>query len=134
MESSARSFDAASGRQPAVGFGALKRLFGAASRMDAAQVGTDRVLRLVGPLDGRVARELKAQARTFAEGEGGGWIVDLAGVSRWDAEGLAALVYALDVTEMAGKQLTLVNPGRALRETLELANLHRMFLIDDRDA
>ena len=134
MESSARSMDAASPSRQAASWASLKGLFGPASRLDAASEGAHRVVRLLGPLDGRVAAEIKAQARAFAEGEGTGWSLDLSGVSTWDAEGLQALVYALDVTEIAGKQLTLVNPGRALRHTLELANLHRMFAIDDRDA
>lgn len=134
MESSARSMDAASPSRPTASWASLKSMFAPASRLEPATEGPHHVLRLLGALDGRVAGEIKARARAFGEGEGAVWSVDLAGVTSWDAEGLAALVYALDVSELAGKQLTLVNPSRALRHTLELANLHRMFAIDDRDA
>lgn len=134
MDSSARSMEAAAQSRQPVSWASIKGLFAPASQLDTASEGPHRVLRLLGALDSRVAKELKAQARAFAEGDGVSWSLDLAGVSSWDAEGLAALVYALDVSELHGKQLTLVNPNTALRHTLELANLHRMFSIDDRNA
>ena len=65
----------------------------------------------------------------MSEQDGAGWAIDLSAVSAWDSEGLAALVYALDVSELGGKQLTVLNPSPALRQTLERAQLHRLFNI-----
>jgi anti-anti-sigma factor len=97
--------------------------------LEAGQKGALACLSVVGALDRRIAKELKAQARAFSEQEGAGWAIDLSGVTAWDSEGLAALVYALDVSELAGKQLSLLNPATGLRQTLEKAQLHRLFTI-----
>lgn len=97
-------------------------------RLEAERDGA-RVLRLFGALDKRLAKEVKAQARTFVEGDAPGWSIDLSHVTAWDGDGLAALVYALDVSELAGKTLQLVEPSSALRLTLERSQLHHLFAI-----
>lgn len=129
MESSARSLSRGHHVAP---WDAVKAALGQLTRsttLEVGQKGTLRCLSLVGALDKRIAREIKAQARSFAEQESAGWAIDLSGVTAWDSEGLASLVYALDVSELANKPLSLLNPSSALRQTLERAQLHRLFTI-----
>jgi len=102
-------------------------------RIEAEREGTAHTLRLVGALDKRIARELKAQAKATAEAEGSHWVIDLSQVDAWDSEGLAALVYALDVSELQGKHLTLLEPSNRLRHTIERSQLHHLFNIAQRD-
>jgi anti-anti-sigma factor len=143
MDSSARSWASEpSLRQPAGlwdglrgalgGWGAAKGKKASKDAAPAVALGAD-CLRVVGPLDKRLARELKAQAKALAESAAPAWSLDLAGVTSWDSEGLAALVYALDDSELAGKQLTLLAPPAPLRQTLERAQLHHLFAIADPD-
>ena len=104
-----------------------------ASRLETGVQGALACLCVLGALDRRIAPEVKAQARAFAAQEGAGWAIDLSKVDGWDSEGLAALVYALDVSELAGKQMILLDPSPALRQTLEKAQLHRLFTIVSTD-
>jgi anti-anti-sigma factor len=90
-------------------------------------------LRVRGGLDRGIARALKREAKALADGEGQGFSIDLAQASSWDGDGLAALVYALDVCELAGKRLVLVEPCPRLRHTLERSQLHHLFTIVRRD-
>jgi anti-anti-sigma factor len=90
-------------------------------------------LRVAGALDKGIARELKARAKALAEGDTAGFSIDLAEVTSWDGDGLAALVYALDVSELAGKRLVLLEPCARLRHTLERSQLHHLFAIVHRD-
>lgn len=129
MESSARSLSTGQHVAP---WDAVRAAFGQLTRstsLETGQKGALMCLSVVGAMDKRVAKELKAQAKAFAEQEGAGWAIDLSGVTTWDSEGLAALVYALDVSELANKPLSLLNPTDALRQTLEKAQLHRLFTI-----
>lgn len=115
-------------------FGEMRAVFGqllgqAASELVLESEGA-RCLHVVGALDKRVAKAMKAKARELASQEPAGpWTIDLAGVTAWDSEGLAALVYALDVSELNGHQLTLLSPSAKLRHTLERAQLHHLFSI-----
>lgn len=108
-----------------------QRLKAAKARRVEAEGGTE--LRLIGRLDGRMATEVKAHARAFTEGEATSWSIDLSGVTAWDGNGLAALVYALDVSELAGKTLYLVDPCLQLRQTMQRSQLHHLFPIVRRD-
>lgn len=129
MDSSARSLSTGQNVAP---WDALRSALGQLTRattMETGQKGALACLSVVGAMDKRIAKALKAQAKAFAEQEGAGWAIDLSGVTAWDSEGLAALVYALDVSELAHKQLSLLNPTPALRQTLEQAQLHRLFTI-----
>lgn len=138
MDSSARSWDSESAlRQPTSLWETMRAAWSnlsAAPRVEPLAEGSQRVLRLVGALDRRVAGEVKAQAKAFAEGDGASWAIDLSAVNAWDSEGLSALVYALDVSDLAGKQLTLLDPSSALRHTLERSQLHHLFQIHLREA
>ncbi|HEY9723398.1 MAG TPA: STAS domain-containing protein [Oscillatoriaceae cyanobacterium] len=96
--------------------------------------GSQRVLRVFGALDKRLAPGLKEQAKAFTESDGGAWAIDLSHVTSWDAEGLSALVYALDLSELADKALILLDPPAALRLTFEQSQLHRLFPIQQHDA
>jgi len=108
----------------------IQRLVGHGARgIEATASG----LAIQGALDKGIARDLKARAKALAEGEGTGFSIDLAGVDAWDGDGLAALVYALDVSELAGKRLVLVEPCARLRHTLERSQLHHLFTIVRRD-
>lgn len=137
MDSSARSLSTDQGLgQAASPWDALRAAVGQftrTTRLDTTQVGALPCLMVVGSLDKRIAPELKAQAKVQSEQDTAGWAVDLSGVTAWDSAGLAALVYALDVSELAGKQLTVLNPTPALRQTLERAQLHRLFTIVSSD-
>jgi anti-anti-sigma regulatory factor len=93
-----------------------------------AEDGT-RVLRLFGVLDKRLAKEIKLQAQGFAQAEGNTWSIDLSGITAWDGDGLAALVYALDLSELSGKTVTLLDPCPRLRHTLQRSQLHHLFHI-----
>ncbi|MEB3197580.1 MAG: STAS domain-containing protein [Candidatus Sericytochromatia bacterium] len=86
-------------------------------------------LRLSGPLDRKLAEALKAAARELTAQRVSQWQLDLAAVTRWDAEGVAALVHALDLAELNGQGLVLVSPPPALRRVFEQAQLHRLFAI-----
>ena len=101
-------------------------------RLVADTEGT-RCLTVNGSLDKRVARAVKEHARTFVSAPAP-WSIDLAGVDAWDAEGLASLVYALDVSEMNGCEFALVDPCPGLRATMQRAQLHHLFTIVRRDA
>lgn len=134
MDSSARSWS----QKPALGqssslWESFRAAWGQAQRVETAD-GAQRVLRVFGPLDKRLAPGVKAQAKAFVEGEGGAWAIDLSRVTSWDAEGLSALVYALDLSELANKSLTLLDPPAALRQTFERSQLHRLFPIQQHDA
>lgn len=88
-----------------------------------------RVLRVMGPLDRRLAPQVKAQARLFTSGDATSWSIDLSAVTSWDGDGLAALVHALDLSDIAGKTLYLLDPNPRLRDTLERSQLHHLFPI-----
>ena len=103
------------------------------SRVEATHEGARRV-RVVGALDKRAARALKARARELVSLPPAAWTIDLADVSSWDGDGIAALVYALDVSTLQGHELALADPGPALRAVLERAQLHHLFVITQRDA
>ncbi|MDB5096335.1 MAG: hypothetical protein JWM80_756 [Cyanobacteria bacterium RYN_339] len=109
---------------------ALARFTGGAVRRLEPMPGG---LRVHGALDKGIARELKLQAKALADGEGQAVGIDLAEVTSWDGDGLAALVYALDVSELAGKRLVLLEPCDRLRHTLERSQLHHLFAIVRRD-
>lgn len=131
MESSARSLNSENtfGAQFAQWIGMKNMISPLSARLATDHEGVGRVIRVMGALDKRIARELKVQAKAIAEGEGTSWSLDLSGVQSWDSDGLSALVYALDVSELAGKQLTLLEPSASLRQTLERAQLHHLFQI-----
>lgn len=59
------------------------------------------------------------------------WQIDLSQIRRWDADGVALLVHALDVSEMNGRELQLLTPPQPLRAIIEKAQLHRIFWITD---
>ena len=107
---------------------AFASLLGAQAELVVESEGA-RCLHVVGALDRKVAKAVKAKAREMVSQPAGPWTIDLAGVTRWDSDGLAALVYALDVSELNGHQLTLLNPSAKLRFTLERAQLHHLFTI-----
>ena len=107
-------------------------LRGAQRHVEADPQG-ERVLKLYGTLDARLGREVKARAAHFTTGEARPWAIDLAGVTAWDGNGLAALVHALDVSERGGIALRLINPSARLKLTFERAQLHHLFAIADGD-
>lgn len=135
MDSSARPWSPAPALHPPSGWDQLRRTLSALSHgpARALEPDTERAvpcLRVMGALDRRLAPELKRQAQAFAALEAAGWSLDLSAVGAWDSDGIASLVYALDVSDLNGKTLTLLNPAPALRHTLERAQLHHLFLID----
>lgn len=139
MESGARSWglDATRGHASSLLDGmrnALGQLVGHREQRLEADLEGARTLRIVGALDKNLARGVKAKARAFVSQPAGAWTIDLAEVATWDSEGLASLVYALDVSELNGHSLTLVDPCPDLRFTLEKAQLHHLFQIVQRDA
>lgn len=139
MESGARSWglDASLGNAGSLIDGmrnALGQLVGPREQRLETDLEGVRALRIVGPLDHRLARGVKAKAREFVSQPAGPWIIDLAAVDAWDSDGLASLVYALDVSELNGHTLTLVDPCAELRFTLEKAQLHHLFAIEARSA
>lgn len=134
MNSGARSWrlerqEGLAGTLPAYARAIFRVLAGAPATRLVAELDGARRLRVVGPLDKRVARALKAQAREFVSLSAGPWTIDLAKVSAWDGDGLASLVYALDLSELNGHVLTLAAPNPVLRATLERAQLHHLFPI-----
>lgn len=132
MDSSARSLSTGQALGTGSAWEALRLAISQLTQtpsLATGQKGALTCLSVVGAMDKRIAREIKAQAKAMSEQETAGWAIDLAGVTAWDSEGLAALVYSLDVSELTGKQLTLLNPSPALRQTLEKAQLHRLFNI-----
>lgn len=112
---------------------ALGQLVGHREQKLEADLEGARTLKIVGALDKHLARGVKAKAREFASQPAGTWSIDLAAVDAWDSEGLAALVYSLDVSELNGHALTLLDPCADLRFTLEKAQLHHLFHIVQRD-
>ncbi|MEB3327897.1 MAG: STAS domain-containing protein [Candidatus Sericytochromatia bacterium] len=93
--------------------------------------GTVPCLRLTGRLDGRLGALLRAEAREVVARGTRRWQLDLGGVLAWDAEGLAALVTALDHSEQAGASLELRAPSPPIQRVLARTQLHRMFVIVD---
>ena len=131
MESIARSLNTGLGIAGS-SWDALRAALGQVTRattIEVSQAGPLSCLRVVGALDKRIAKELKAQAKAFSKSDGTAWAIDLSGVTAWDSEGLASLVYALDVSGLVGKHLSLLSPSNGLRQTLEKAQLHRLFII-----
>lgn len=88
-------------------------------------------LHIVGDLNRRTAVTVKQAVRDAVSRPGGRWRIDLSRVARWDAEGLATLVHALDLSELNGRELQLVAPPPGLRAIIERAQLHRLFWIVD---
>jgi anti-anti-sigma factor len=129
MDTSARSLSTSQAVNPWEAIKAAVAQVGRVAETSTVQKGALSCLMVGGALDKRIAKEIKQQARAFANGEASAWAIDLAGVTTWDSEGLAALVYALDVSELAGKPFSLLSPSAALRRTLERAQLHRLFVI-----
>jgi anti-anti-sigma factor len=111
---------------------ALGQLVGHKEQRLEADLDGARCLKVFGALDKGLARAVKARAREFVSQPQGAWTIDLHEVTSWDSEGLASLVYALDVSELNGHALTLVDPCEALRFTLEKAQLHHLFAIEQR--
>jgi ABC-type transporter Mla MlaB component len=88
-------------------------------------------LRIEGALTRHTAAAVKQAAREMVGRPAGLWQIDLSRITRWDAEGLATLVHALDLSEINGSELQLVAPPVGLRDVLEKAQLHRLFWIVD---
>lgn len=135
MDSSARQWSDSPALGAATGWEGVKRALSTLTTpaRRALSPDTERAvpcLQVLGTLDKRLAPELKRQAQAFAALETTAWTIDLSAVANWDSDGLAALVYALDISDLNNKQLTLLNPSAALRHTLERAQLHHLFLIE----
>lgn len=88
-------------------------------------------LSLEGELTRHTAPGVKQAVREVIARPAGRWQINLGGITRWDAEGLATLVYALDLSELNGRELQLVAPPAPLRGIIERAQLHRLFWIVD---
>jgi anti-anti-sigma factor len=122
-------------RQPwAVAWGRLKGLWRHTEGAAWHPGGGVPCLRLTGRLDGRLGAVLRTEAREVVERGTRRWQLDLGGVTAWDAEGLAALVNALDHSEQAGATLELRAPSPPIRRVLARTQLHRMFVIVDAPA
>jgi anti-anti-sigma factor len=139
MNSSARSLPRPSTQtRPLVAWRGLmldvvQRLGLEKTQLEFSQASLCPSLRITGALDGRAAQALKAQAKHFVALETRAWSIDLSCLTRWDSSGLQALVYALDLSELAGKQLSLLNPPAPFRKTLISAQLHHLFTIVEQD-
>ncbi|MEB3220594.1 MAG: STAS domain-containing protein [Candidatus Sericytochromatia bacterium] len=143
MESHAKALGArahlgwADGAAPAPWAAALGRLQAWWRQGDGVtwhQGGAVPCLRLAGRLDRRLGATLRAEAREALARGTRRWQIDLTDVTAWDAEGLAALVNALDHSEQAGATLELRAPSPPIRRVLARTQLHRMFVIIDAPA
>lgn len=115
-------------------YASLSRLVGAVDRrVEVVREGTSHVLVVHGALDKHIVLAFKARAKEIVQGEGQRWSIDLSRVQEWDSVGLAALVYALDVSELSNKPLELIDPCPRLRHTLQRSQLHHLFPIVHRD-
>ncbi len=84
---------------------------------------TEAGLRVRGELDAGSSWVLRDQLDPLPQGDGGGVVVDMAGVSFVDSSGLRVLIDAHLRAERHGRSLVLVEPSPAVRRLLEISGL-----------
>jgi anti-sigma B factor antagonist len=93
--------------------------------------GEAHLLVLAGELDLSNARDVRRRFDAALSAGHARLVVDLDGVTHMDSTALAELIRALRATQEAGGGLALVVTSPAIRRTLEIRGLDRIFAIAD---
>jgi len=99
--------------------------------VEEQRTGTDVVLRLAGEIDMATAGELRAATTSSMGTPPGRVVLDLAGVTFCDSQGLSTLISLNRDFVAAGSTLVLSNVGDFMGRLLEITGLRAAFTVED---
>ena len=100
--------------------------------LDLSRAGDRAVLAVRGEIDLETSPQLWSGIQEHMPGSGpGGLWVDLSDVDYIDSSGIAVLVQGHKHASRSRKVFGLQSPSRTVRNLIELAQLHKLFRIDD---
>ena len=95
------------------------------------RTGTDTVLRLAGEIDMATAGELRAATTNSIRTPPERVVLDFAGVTFCDSQGLSTLISLNRDVTAAGSTLVLSNVGEFMGRLLEITGLRAAFTVED---
>jgi anti-anti-sigma factor len=99
--------------------------------VDEERTATDAVLRLVGEIDMATAGDLRAAATKSIQRPTGRVVLDFAGVTFCDSQGLSTLISLNRAITAAGSTMVLANVGDFMGRLLEITGLRAAFTVED---
>jgi anti-sigma B factor antagonist len=99
--------------------------------VEESRTASDAVLSLTGEIDMATAGELRAAADRSMREPPSRVVLDFAGVTFCDSQGLSTLISLNRQVTAAGSQLVLVNIGDFMGRLLEITGLRAMFEVED---
>jgi anti-sigma B factor antagonist len=102
--------------------------------VEESRTSSDTVLALTGEIDMATAGELKAAADRSLLEPSSRVVLDFAGVTFCDSQGLSTLISLNRQASAAGSQLVLANIGDFMGRLLEITGLRTVFEVEDQPA
>ena len=99
-------------------------------KVEETRTGTDAVLVLTGEIDMATAGDLRAATGRSLQGPPGRVVLDFAGVTFCDSQGLSTLISINRDVTGAGSRLVLSNVGDFMSRLLEITGLRGAFQFD----
>jgi anti-anti-sigma factor len=99
--------------------------------VEETRTATDAVLALTGEIDMATANELKAAADRSLRNPTNRVVLDFAGVTFCDSQGLSTLISLNRQVSAAGSQLVLINIGDFMGRLLDITGLRAAFEVED---
>jgi anti-sigma B factor antagonist len=97
--------------------------------VEEKRTADESTLVLTGEIDMATADQLRSAAEEIL-GRSKRLVIDFAGVTFCDSQGLSALITIHRAAEAAGVQLAFVNVGEFLQRLLDITGLRSMFPVD----
>jgi anti-sigma B factor antagonist len=98
--------------------------------VEETRAGSDAVVALTGEIDMATAAELRAAAARGMQ-TAGRVVLDFAGVTFCDSQGLSTLIALNRQASQAGRQLVLVNIGDFMGRLLDITGLRSAFEVEE---
>ncbi len=102
--------------------------------VEETRTSSEAILVLTGEIDMATAGELKAAADRSLRTPTSRVVLDFAGVTFCDSQGLSTLISLNRQVSAAGSQLVLVNIGDFMGRLLEITGLRAAFEVEDQPA
>jgi anti-anti-sigma factor len=99
--------------------------------VEESRTATEVVLALTGEIDMATANELRAAADRSLLDPPGRVVLDFAGVTFCDSQGLSTLISLNRQVSAVGSQLVLANIGDFMGRLLEITGLRAVFEVED---
>ena len=99
--------------------------------VEEQRTDADAVLRLIGEIDMATVGELRAATTRSLESAPGRLVLDFAGVTFCDSQGLSTLISLNRDVTAAGSQLVLANVSDFMGRLLEITGLRAAFTVED---